>query len=132
MNTDKGGVGIPLFHCEFNHIDGSLTHYLHEVNTIMYDSLENLYAVCIAVKSSNERRILAGFFIKTSFSHLDQEFLEHLELVVREIPELKKFLSSNASFLPAKIGISGPPPTESEMLDIIIKQYTKLSTAGNS
>jgi len=130
LDDQQGGIGLLLFHCEFNKNLGSITHYMENFDEILYKSLPNLYAVCIAITDKNKKEIHAGFFIKTSFQHGSSEFLTNLELAVQSIPNLKKYPSKRMTFLPAKIGIDGPPPTETEMLKIMTTQYTKFSVAG--
>ncbi|MFT5723864.1 MAG: hypothetical protein ACI9JN_000981 [Bacteroidia bacterium] len=81
-------------------------------------------------QAKNKKEVGAGFFIKTSFHHNDLKFLNHLELVVRSTPELEKYYEPNIFFLPAKIDVDGPPPSEEEMLKLITNQHVKFSVAG--
>ncbi len=131
MKDVKGGVGVLLMHCEFNELEGSITHYMHEFDSKMYESLMNLYAVCIAVTNNKKKIIRAGFFIKTSFHHSDDGFVDNLKLAMKSTPKLQKYLSENSSLFPARIGVNGPPPTEQEMLSLMMQQYTKYSVEGS-
>lgn len=131
MDIEQSAIGLLIFHCEYNKLIGSITHNLHDFEVDLYYSLPNLYAVCIAITDNNQKEVRAGFFIKTNLNHNQSEFLNNLELAVKGTPGLKKYYSSNMSFLPAKIGIEGAPPTEAEMLKIMTKQYSKFSIAGN-
>ncbi|MFT5723865.1 MAG: hypothetical protein ACI9JN_000982 [Bacteroidia bacterium] len=51
MGIEKGGMGQLIFHCEFNSVAGSITHYTHEFDINTYHELPYLYAVCIATTS---------------------------------------------------------------------------------
>lgn len=128
-SNQKGGVSALLFHCLFN-TDGSVTHFMHDFDVDLYHSLPNLYAVCIADTSSNQKNITAGFFIKTSYSHQDSDFVGALANVVSIDTGMKNLINERSSFLPARIGISGAPPSEDEMLRVISSQALKHGVGG--
>ncbi len=129
--TDTGGITIPLFHCIFN--NGSITHYDREYDTDLYFSLPNLYAVCIADRKSGKRQLVAGFFVKTSYSHHDSGFVPAIAAAAQSATELIPFLNEKISFLPARIQAPDSAPlSEYEMLDVMLKQYVKFSSHGTA
>jgi len=129
--TDQGGLTIPLFHCIFN--NGSITHYDRKYDAKLYTSLPNLYAVCIANKNSGMRRVVGGFFVKTSYSHNDEGFIDAIAAAAQSATELLPLLNGNTSFLPARLNAPlDPPLTEQEMLDVMLEQYVKFSTHGTA
>lgn len=125
---EKGGVTIPLFHCIFNG-DESVTHFMREYDVSLYQTLPYLYAVCIARTVNKTKTVLGGFFVKTSYTHNDPDFVDALHLVVEDVPALQALMGETTSFLPACITLAGEdkPPTEAEMLRIMIGQYLKFS-----
>jgi hypothetical protein len=130
-DTDAGGMTIPLFHCIFNE-GGSVTHFMHEVDLEVYRSLPNMYAVCIADRSKRHKRVTGGFFVVTNYSHNDEEnFTMALSNIVAAVPRLAALISEQSSFLPGRIVVpDGPPPTEEEMLRVMVSQALKHSSAG--
>jgi len=130
--SKKGGVTIPLFHCIFNEYE-SITHFMRTYDEVLYKKLENLYAVCISDNSGPKKKIVAGFIVKTSYTHNDSEFLDAITEVALSTEELKQHVGRNTSFLPARLGITGStPPSEPEMLNVMSQQFLKFSTAGNA
>ncbi len=130
--SSKGGVTMPLFHCIFNNFD-SITHFMRTYDEVLYRQLKNTYAVCISDNSGLNRKIVAGFIVKTSYSHNDPEFLNAITKIGLSTKELSSYIGSNTSFLPARLGVMGSEPlSESEMLNVMLQQYLKFSTAGNA
>lgn len=128
----KGGITIPLFHCFFID-DGSVKSFMHHFDIELYESLQNLYAICVASEVTHNRKIVAGLFIKTSLTHVDPEFGNVLAEIVVATPRLQDWGLDSISFFPARLGIKGSsPPSEDEMLRIIFQQYIKYSTSGNA
>lgn len=130
-SNQKGGLSALLFHCLFNS-NGSVTHFMHDFDVEFYHSLPNLYAVCIADTSPNQKNITAGFFIKTSYSHHDSDFIGALTNVLSIDTGMKHLINERSSFLPARIGLSGPPPSEDEMLRTIVTQALKHGVGGRA
>lgn len=129
--TDKGGITIPLFHGIFK--GDSITHYDREFDENLYSSLPYLYAICIARKDRGMKKIVAGFFVKTSYSHNDEGFTAAIATAAQSAAELHPFLEGSFSFHPARINSAeGPPLSENEMLDILQKQYVKFSAYGSA
>jgi len=131
--TDKGGVNLLLFHCVFNEFE-SITHYLHKFDTKLYEALPNLYAVCISHNTNSVKKVIGGFFVKTSYSHSDEKaFLDLCRGIFHQIKEFQDFTSSDVRFLPAKIGVpDNRPLTENEMARLISRQAIKFSALGNA
>jgi hypothetical protein len=126
-SKEKGGLSALLFHCFFNG-DESITHYMHNIDSDLYEELTNLYAVCIASTTDKRKTVLAGFVIKTSYTHNDTDFIDTLINAVSMEPQLNDLIGDNTSFLPARLGITGnKPPTETEMLRIMVGQHLKFS-----
>lgn len=130
-SNQKGGLSVLLFHCLFNS-NGSVTHFMHDFDVELYHSLPNLYAVCISDTSSKRKKITAGFFIKTSYSHQDSDFIGALTNVVSIDTGMKSLINERSSFLPARIGISGAPPSEDEMLRAVVTQALKHGVGGSA
>jgi len=108
--------------------DESILHFMHEFDPAMYQALPNLYAVCIAKTKNKTKTVHAGFIVKTSYTHNDPDFSDTLMLAVGTDPAMKALIDENSSFLPARISISGEaPPTEAEMLRIMVDQHLKFS-----
>ena len=130
--SDKGGLTAPLFHCVFN-AEGSITHYLNEVDPDLRRRLPHTYAVCLADNSSVPRRVVAGFFAKTTYLHTEDGFAVAMKSVVQALERLQPFQSANISFLPARINVpDGGPLSEDEMLRVLFQQYTKFSAVGTA
>ncbi len=128
----KGGVSIPIFECIFNQA-GSFTSFERDFDENLYMVLPNLYAVCIKDKSHKPHIIIGGFFIKTSYTHKEKEFLDSLHAVVETSPNLGHFLGPNITFLPARLGIKGSAPlSENEMLKVMLTQFLKFSQNGTA
>ena len=131
-SSQKGGLSVLLFHCFFNGSE-SITHYMHDLDLELYRSLPNLYAVCIAETSKNRKKLTAGFFIKTSYTHHDPDFVTTLSNAVSIEPRLKGLINKHSTFLPARLGITGDtPPTETEMLKVMMTQALKHGVAGTA
>ena len=129
--TKKGGATIPLFHCVFH--DGSLTHFLHDFDPSLYKQLANLYAVCVADNSIGFKRIIGGYFIKTSFDHKDPEFQSAAKTAAHSMNAIAPLLNSTTTILPSKLTIAGDAPlSEHEMLSIIFRQYIKHHEVGRA
>jgi hypothetical protein len=130
-SSQKGGVSVLLFHCLFNS-NGSVTHFMHDLDVELYRSLPNLYAVCIS-DTSSKQKITAGFFIKTSYSHHDSDFLGALTNVISMESGMRNLIHERSSCFPARIGISGDaPPSEDEMLRLIVGQALKHGVGGSA
>jgi hypothetical protein len=131
-SNKKGGVSVLLFHCLFNS-NGSVTHFMHANDVELYRSLPNLYAVCISDTLSKRKKITAGFFIKTSYSHHDSDFIGALTNVISIDTGMKNLINGRSSFLPARIGISGEAlPSEDEMLRLIVSHSLKHGVGGSA
>ncbi|MGB8011035.1 MAG: hypothetical protein WCF68_05440 [Terriglobales bacterium] len=123
---EKGGATIPLFHCFFDG-DESITHFMDKFDPALYEALPYLYAVCIAKTTEKAKTVVAGFFIKTSYTHNDPDFMDALNLAVAGTPALQALIGEGTSYLPARISIPGGPPTEAEMLRVMFEQHLKFS-----
>jgi len=130
--SQKGGIGHVLFHCVFEPIEGSVTHFMHDIDELTYSSLPNLYAVCIATKNSQGHQVKGGMFIKTSYSSEEPDYLISVQHAALSIPQLAPFMAGKISMLSAKHKCEGPAPTESEMLNAMMQQYIKLSSSGTA
>ena len=128
-----GGITIPIYHCIFN--QGSITHFLHEIDSSLTSQLPNLYAVCVARKVQGRRNVVAGFFIKTSYTHHDQEFAEACRGAIAFMDEIRPLLGEEFSLLPARVSMGGKdvsPLTEEEMNAFIFQQYFKFHEMGQA
>lgn len=127
-------VTCPIFYCTFNS-DESITHFMNDVSeeTALIESLPHYYGICLADNGYKPRKIVAGFVVKTNLSHEDVDFKETMLDVIQAIPELKNIKIKELSLLPAKMSVpSGPPLTESEMLQAMSMQYLKFATKGSA
>ncbi len=128
----KGGVSIPIFECIFSEA-GSFTGFERDFDEKLYMVLPNLYAVCIKDKSYKPHRIIGGIFVKTSYTHKDKEFIDSLNAVVETSSNLGKYLGSNFTFLPARLGVEGSSPlSENKMQEIMQTQYLRFSQSGTA
>jgi len=128
----KGGVTIPVFDCIFHGAE-SIESFARDFDEELYAQLPNLYAICVAEKQGREKRIVAGFFVKTSYTHHDEEFLSAITMALKSSEKLHKFAGPNSSFFPARLGVVGSSPlTETEMLKIMITQFLKHSVGGSA
>lgn len=131
-SNQKGGLSLLLFHCFFNKSE-SITRFMHDIDLELYRSLPNLYAVCIAEASKKHKKLTAGFFIKTTYTHHDSDFVVALNNAVSTDPRLKSLINEHSSFLPARLNIAGDtPPSETEMLRVMMTQALKHSVAGTA
>jgi len=123
----KGGITIPIFDCIF-HENESIESFRREFDEELYAQLPNLYVISVAKNIGREKRIVAGFFIKTSYTHHDKEFSSVVSGAFNLSEKLHKFAGSNISFLPARLGVVGrSPPTEMAMLKVMLEQFQKHS-----
>lgn len=129
--TDKGGLAVLLFHCYFNGSE-SITHFMHDLDTSLYSDLPNLYTVCIADNSTQNKKITAAFTIKTTHDHNDPDFINILTNVVSIDQDLLAHLNDKTTFLPARINFSGQPLTEKEHLQISVQQFMKHNVDGRA
>ncbi len=131
-SSQEGGVALLLFHCVFNGSE-SITHFTHEIDFELYQSLPNAYAICIAEKAQEHKKVTAGFIIKTNCMHHDSNFTGILTNAAMAVPKLMSLIGDHSSFLPARLGISGDTlPTEMEMLRIMTTQALKHGVAGTA
>jgi hypothetical protein len=130
--TKKGGLSICLFHCVFNGFE-SLTHFTTTHPQELYDLLPNIYAVCIADNSDGQKKIVAGFVIKTSYVADDEDFLGSLQNTLSLYPELRSATDGkDCSYLPAKIGLSDSKPlSEDELIRLMLQQQLKYTPINN-
>lgn len=131
-NIDQDNRPVLLFfHCVF-YGEESIDHYMHEFDHELYRSLPNLYAVCIAETTKEHKKLTAGFFIKTDYTHHDSEFMGILCKAIDLIPRLKKRINENSSLIPIRLGIDQEeiPPTELEVLEVMVTQNLKISVGG--
>ncbi|MCE3605758.1 hypothetical protein LXA47_19420 [Massilia sp. P8910] len=126
----KGGVTVPLNWCVFSEFD-SLLHDTISTDPQLLVLLENVYAVCIAQRSSQPKKIVGGFFVRTSYTDKDEEFAEALASAMASIPAFSKFDPVRHSFLPARVK-AALDITEDEMLTLLLSQKLKFTTAGNA
>ena len=73
---------------------------MHDFDIELYRSLPNLYAVCISDTSSKQKKITTGFFMKTSYSHQDSDFIEALSNVISTDTGMKNLINERSTFLP--------------------------------
>lgn len=131
-SRQQGGLSVLLFHCFFNGSE-SITHFMHDFDLELYRSLPNLYAVCIAETSEKYKNLTAGFIIKTSYTHHDSDFVTTLNNAVSIAPNLKSLTNKHSTYLPARLSMPGDtPPTEAEILHIMMTQALKHSVAGTA
>ena len=128
--AEKGGLAVPLNWCVFNGFE-SMLHDVFTTDPMLLKQLTNVYAVCIARRQTKPRLIVAGFFVRTSFSHEDNEFAAALASAMDAVPEFRKFAPEEHSFLPAKV--QAPlDVTENEMLKVLMAQKLKFTTGGSA
>lgn len=129
----QGGVSIPVFECLFNG-GSSITSFTRDFDRALYEQLPHLYVVCISKNKFNQRQLVGGFFIKTSYTHDDGgDFQEALEMALRTSQNLANFLGPEFSMFPARLGVRGSEPlSEEDMLSIFSTQYLKFSSAGSA
>ena len=85
-----------------------------------------MYVVYISDNALKRKRIVAGFFVKTSCTHLDFDFVERLTAIVSCDIRLRSQIDDRSIFLPSRIGIPGKTrPTFEEMVQIVIAQALK-------
>lgn len=126
----KGSVTIPVFECIFRGSD-SVVSFTREFDDAMYASLPNLYAVCVAETHGSVKKVVAGFLIKTTFTHHDDDFRAALTATLTSSENLHGFAGPHTSFLPARLSMPDPSPlSEQEFLKIMINQYLKHSVGG--
>jgi hypothetical protein len=119
-----------LFHCFFNG-DGSITHWMHDSDDELADRLPHLYVVYVSRKVGKQKRIVAGFFVKTDCMHQDFNFVEMLTAVASDNAGLGKLIDAESTFLPVPIEIPGKTrPTVEEMAQIMISQSIKCDVIG--
>ncbi|MAK31818.1 hypothetical protein [Acinetobacter sp.] len=130
-DADLGGVTLLTHYCLFNDSD-SITHFSSDVDSELYQALPHLYAVCISDNSHANRKITAGFVVKTTYTHNDAEFLDALTNIVVQKSELQPYFNDQVSFLPAKINVTVQPLTEAEFLQVMQSQFLKFNVDGKA
>ena len=126
----KGGVTVPLNWCIFNGFE-SILHDTISTDRELLKQLPNVYAVCIATRNSNPKTVVAGFFVRTTFSHNDAGFQGALADAMGAIEQFQRFDPDLHSFLPARIGAPLDIP-ESEMLRVLVSQQLKFTSGGSA
>jgi len=130
--TKKGGVTIPVFDCIFHGVE-SIESFAREFDVGLYQTLPNLYGICLSDNSNGRRKIVAGFSVKTSYTHDDEEFLPAITAAVVSSEKLRPFLGPQTTFLPARLGVVGSAPlSEQEMLRLMATQFLKYAVGGNA
>lgn len=131
----RGGFTFPILSCVFN-ADGSITHFMHEIDPSLYKMLPNLYAICVTKAEDGRRIVPCGFFVKTSYDHNhdEAEFSSALAGIAKQIPQIAALRTSGDRIVSGRIGNVQPEMvlTEEEMLRLMIGQYLKLSSAGQA
>ncbi|GKT25082.1 hypothetical protein [Acidovorax sp. SUPP3334] len=128
---ERGGVSIPVFDCVFNGAE-SITSFTREFDPNFYRILPNLYAVCVATSSHGQKKIAAGFFVKTSYHHNDPEFSTILASSLETSPNLARFHTLGTSFFPSRLNVPDSEPlSEIEMLHTMLTLFTKHSVGGH-
>lgn len=130
-DANLGGITLLTHYCMFNDSD-SITHFSNDVDSDLYHALPNLYAVCISDNSQANRKITAGFVLKTTYTHNDPEFLDALVNIVSQKAELQPYYNDKTSFLPAKLNVTGKPLAEAEFLQIMQQQFLKFNVDGKA
>lgn len=126
----KGGVAVPLNWCVFRGFD-SLLHDTFSTDEELLKLLPNTYAVCIATRDKKPRKIVGGFFVRTTHTHDGPGFSDALAGAMAAVPAFKEFAPELHSFLPARV--QAPlDVTEAEMLKVLLSQKLKFTTGGNA
>ncbi len=132
MTNDQGGVTTPLFHCIFNGAE-SITGFMHETKDELVIILPHLYAVCLTNATRGSKQVVAGFVVKTSFTHYDAGFLDALNGVVSATPSLNRLRDDQSTLLPARIEITETGPlSEEDFSRLMVHQFVKHSISGNA
>lgn len=129
----KGGGSILMLHCLFNEMH-SVTHFLHEYSVEDLESFPNYYAVLIAKKTAQGKRIKAGFVMKSTYHHKDPDFTSNLKMALFTTENLKSFSQSKVvTFLPTRFELKDSQPmTENEMVKILVEQAVRRGDAFGS
>jgi hypothetical protein len=132
MTNNQGGLTTPLFHCIFNGSE-SITGFMHETKEELVAILPHLYAVCLTNTAQGSKQVLAGFVVKTSFTHHDAGFLDALNGLVSSIPSLSRLRDHQSTLLPARIEIKGTEPlSEEDLSRLMVRQFVRHSVGGNA
>jgi hypothetical protein len=124
--TRKGGTTMTLFHCVFGG-RAPISCRVHEIDAQMYQSLPNLFAVCLVNSDRRSRHVAAGFLVKTSLSESDPQFEDALADVTTSIDELKRLLTARSMLMPAHLTVSDASPLiEEEMMSVLARQRLRL------
>lgn len=126
----KGGVAVPLNWCVFDGFN-SVLHDTFSTDPELLRVLPNVYAVCIAQRSSIPKKIVGGFFVRTSYTHNDAEFADALANAMAAVPAFRELVPELHSFLPARVD-APLDVTEDEMLTVLLSQKLKFTTGGSA
>mgnify|MGYP001105320954 CR=1 FL=1 len=107
----------------------SITHFEHAYELADYEALPHLYFVLIMGRSASEAMPVAGFFIKTRDTHLDESFDVLMHAAAETVFGFERLASWQPSVRPAKIGVDGGPLGEVEMLRIMVDRFLKNTPA---
>ncbi len=129
----KGGLTIAVMDAICNGHE-SITHFMHAFDEKLYECLPHVYAICIADNGQTPRKIVGGFFVKTSYHHNDTGFHEALLGVMALSPHLNRFGEDRRySLLPARVPVEAAEPlSEASMVFVLSQQALKHSTFGHA
>jgi hypothetical protein len=98
--TQSGGVTAPVFY-HILHDDGqeSTTYFPADIDSAHHQVLPNVYAVCLSVHRLG-RKVVAGLFIKSNLSYEGPGFVDVVNEIIRNTPELNVFEGMAISLFP--------------------------------
>lgn len=131
--TSPGQISMLVFHCFFNGSD-SITHFDHDFDLELYNNLDHLYGVLIADNSTANKKITAGFALKTTLTHHQPGFLEILSGIDSINEGLAEHIHPKSSFLPFKINVgkTDAPLSENEYLQLMYNQFMRFNVDGKA
>ncbi|UMZ09795.1 hypothetical protein I9018_20030 [Pseudomonas sp. MPFS] len=123
---------LAVYTCTYD-ADGVISYTdRREYDIDRYYSLPHLYSVCI-VDNQDKRKVVAGFFYKSSLMQDNPRFQSEVFAVASAIPEFPAFDNERYSMITARANVpDGSPVSKEEMQGHLNNQYLMHSSAGSA
>lgn len=99
----------------------------------MYRAMTSLYCVSVAINGSQSKKIVGGFFFKSSMPDNNPQFQIQTASLFDALPEFSAVDREQVSLFHTRVFVpDGDPLTNEYMLGMITDQYVRYSSAGSA
>ncbi|KPY17032.1 MULTISPECIES: hypothetical protein [Pseudomonas syringae group] len=122
-----------LYSCSIDAVqDINYTEY-RAYDIDMYRAMTSLYCVSVAINGPQSKKIVGGFFFKSSMPDNSPQFQIQMTSVFDALPEFSAVDRNQASLLHTRLFVQdGEPLTNEHMLKMITDQYVRYTSAGSA